>query len=66
MATSARPMDVQDGLLHTRAMLHLLGDGDLSPLARLLCTVFEHDMGLDLMVRPAHCAGTASIRTCVW
>ena len=48
VATSARPMDVQDGLLHTRAMLHLLGDGDLSPLARrLLCTVFEHDMGLD-------------------
>ncbi|HCH65754.1 MAG: hypothetical protein CL927_10760 [Deltaproteobacteria bacterium] len=48
VATAARPMDVEDGLRHARAILHLLGDGNLTPLARrMLRTVFEHDKGLD-------------------
>jgi len=48
MASATRPMDVEDGLHHTRAIRHLLSDGDLRPLSRrLLRTVFEHDMGLN-------------------
>jgi response regulator RpfG family c-di-GMP phosphodiesterase len=40
-------MEVEDGLLHARAVQHLADDGNLTPLARrLLLTVFEHDMGL--------------------
>jgi hypothetical protein len=48
MATSNRPMDVEEGLHHARAVQHLIADGDLTPLARrLVRTVFEHNMGLD-------------------
>jgi hypothetical protein len=45
--TASRPMDISDGILHTRATLHLIADGDLGPLAlRMLRATFEHDLGV--------------------
>jgi len=48
------PIDVTEGLAHARGVSRLLGDHDMTPAARrLLRTLLEHDLGLDLQGPPA-------------